>query len=316
MNKADAAAGPLVSLVVTSYNHAEYLDQRMRSLLAQTYPNIEINVIDDASPDASAEVLDKYKDYPNVRITVLDKNQGYAHATNLGVRLSKGEFVMIAECDDFNDPTHVAVLLEKMLAHPTVGVAFCRSKMVDGNGVVWGDDFVYREQAFKKMCAGGALIEKKMIQKFFLISCVIPNMSAALLKKKYFNLAGGLSPKYRACADWDFWCRIARQCDFYYVAAPLNNFRTHAASVRSTSGIQLPLLEIITLLYGYFSGAALTISERFKFRVNIGIIWSSYASEGFLPWAKSFFVIWRHTLQYEKLSLVYLLFGFLKKIIP
>ncbi len=76
----------LVSLVVTSYNHAEFLPQRMESLMAQTYPNTEIIVVDDGSTDSSREYLLKYKDHPKVRLFFPDMNKGFVYASNYGVR--------------------------------------------------------------------------------------------------------------------------------------------------------------------------------------------------------------------------------------
>jgi glycosyltransferase involved in cell wall biosynthesis len=309
---ADKTKG-LVSVIVTSYNHAEYLDHRMQSLLAQTYENMEIIVVDDCSTDGSAAVLQGYKQYPHINIVILDKNDGYANACNLGVGLCNGEYIMFAECDDYNEPTHIAVLMASLTAYNNVGVAYCRSNMVDQNGNKAGDDFRYREKSFRIRCLEDTVISKEEMQKYLLIHCVIPNMSAALLRKNLFYFAGGLSSAYRACADWDFWCRVAQCCDFYYVATPLNNFRTHSTTVRSTFGIKLQVSEMFSLLYSAYSHTKLTPAERLKFKLNIGFIWANYINYSPVNWIKSFSSIWRNSLQYEKTSIVYLLFGFVKK---
>ena len=74
-------------------------------------------------------------------------------------------------------------------------------------------------------------------------------MSAALIRRKFFDMAGGFSSKYRLCADWDFWCRISACCDFYYVTEALNNFRSHGTTLRSLLGIPLTVIEIMEILY-------------------------------------------------------------------
>jgi glycosyltransferase involved in cell wall biosynthesis len=303
----------LVSVIVTSYNHAEYLDQRMQSLLKQTYTNIEIIVVDDCSTDQSAAVLEGYKQYPSVKIIVLDKNGGYANACNLGVSLCNGEFIMFAECDDFNEPTHIAVLMNGLSAGENIGVAYCRSNMVDQNGKKSGDDFRFREKSFKTRCLVDTVILKEEMQKYFLIHCVIPNMSAALLRKKYYYLAGGLSSAYQACADWDFWCRVAQCCDFYYVTKPLNNFRTHSTTVRSTFGIKLQVSEMFDLLYRAFIHVQLNYSEQFKFRMNLGFTWANFITYSPVNWIRSFPAIWLKSIQYEKLSILYLFLGLVRK---
>lgn len=304
----------LISVIVTSYNHAEYLDQRMESLLRQTYPDLEIIVVDDCSTDNSLAVLEKYKKDPRVRIIALTANGGYARASNLGVTLSRGEYVMLAECDDYNEPSHIAVLHDMLAADDRAGIAYCRSRLVDGSGRTLGNDFLTREKAFKALCAGNAFIPKRAMQRFLLIACVIPNMSAALIRKSCFNRVKGLSPDYKACADWDFWCRCSLEGDFYYAAACLNNFRTHAASVRSTSGIEQPLTEIMDILFAAGKRIDLSGWERFRFRLNIGYIWASYAPGRWPAWRKSFPAIWRRALNHDRMGGFFLLLGAMKNI--
>ncbi len=308
-----ADTNDLISVVVTSYNHAEYLDQRMQSLLAQTYRNLEIIVVDDCSKDNSREVLAKYAGRDRVRIVALEKNGGYANASNLGVSLSRGDFIMFAECDDFDEPTHIEVLHAAMAGRDNIGVSYCRSNLVDSGGKVFSDDFQPREQAFKELCEQDALIPSRMMQRFFLISCVIPNMSAALIRKKYFSLAGGLSPDYRVCADWEFWCRMSQVCDFYYVASCLNNFRHHTTTVRSVSGIRSTLVEMIALLYTASRRVDLSLGEKFRVRFNIAFIWASFETKSPLIWLKNFPFIWLASLKYDKLSLFYLVLVFFKR---
>lgn len=306
-------AKPLVSIVVTSYNHAEYLDERMQSLLSQTYDNIEINVVDDCSTDKSPEVLAIYQSNPKTHITYLQENGGYAKACNIGVDLSRGDYIMFAECDDFSETEQVEILMKKMLQNPDVGVVFSRSNMVDANGFIYGSDFDCREKSFRKYCSKDVLIPQNMMQKFLLISCVIPNMSAAIIRRKYFDFAGGFDSRYKACADWDFWCRISNLCDFYYVAKPLNNFRSHQTTVRNTSGIQTSTLEIFDILYNSFSRMKLTSSEKLKFKLAIGAIWGSQYKQNSLNWRRSFFPVWVSSFKYDYFIILYLLMWITKR---
>jgi len=303
----------LVSVIVTSYNHAEYLDQRMESLLNQTFERIEIIVIDDCSTDGSINVLEKYKKYPHIQIVALKENSGYANACNTGVSLCNGDYIMFAECDDYDEPEHIEKLVKYLDGVDNIGVAFCRSKMVDSRGIIYGTDFQYREKSFKAQCTQNTLLAKKVIQNYFLISCVIPNMSAALIRKKYFNRISGLSPLFRACADWDFWCRIAEHCDFFYIRSPLNYFRTHPTTVRSTFGIALPMSEIFSLLYNAFSNLQLSFSERLRFRINVGFLWANYLTSNPVQWIRDFIPIWRHSIKYDRASIIYFLLGSGKK---
>ena len=286
----------------------------MESLIKQTYDNTEIIVIDDCSTDRSAEVLAKYQKYSQVHITLLKENGGYAKAGNLGVDLGRGNYVMFAECDDFSEPEHVEILMEKILKNSSVGVVYCRSNMVDGNGLIYGTDFQYREKLFQAFCSKDILIPQKMIQKFFLISCVVPNMSAAIIKKEYLTMVSGFNPIYKACSDWDFWCRIAEHCDFYYVSTPLNNFRNHPTTVRNTTRVREQSLEIFSILYDNFSKVKLTYIENMKFKLAIGSIWGMQISSNFTEWIKSFYYVWRHSLRYDNFIVFYLIFWIAKEV--
>ena len=306
----------LVSIIVTSYNHAEYLDQRMESLLNQTYARIEIIVIDDCSTDGSLKVLEKYKKYTNIKVIAKEKNSGYADTGNMGVRLSNGEYIMFAECDDFSEPTHVEVLMERMLLNRSAGVCYCRSNMVDANGATYGSDFEIREKSFQKFCYKDVLIPQTMMQSFLLIACVVPNMSAAIIKNKYFYLVGGFDPKFKACADWDFWCRISRYCDFFYVSVALNNFRNHPTTVRNNAGIERQVLETYDILYKTYSELDITMKESLRFRCTIGMVWAAHVFPCPMNWAKSFFNVWRKSMRYDRFICFYLLVALPKMAYP
>jgi len=313
MAEAVVSANPLVSIVVTSYNHAEYLDERMQSLLSQTYDNIEIKVVDDCSTDDSAEVLAQYQGNPKVHITLLRENGGYAKACNIGVGLSRGDYIMFAECDDFSEPSQIEALMGKMLQNPSVCVAYSRSNMVDAKGIIYGSDFDYREKLFRKFCSKDVLIPQRMMQNYFLISCVIPNMSAAIIRRKYFDLADGFDSRYKACADWAFWCRIAEYGDFFYIAKPLNNFRSHPATVRNTSGIKASTLEIFDILYNSYSRMKLTYPEKLKFKLAIGAVWGCQYKQNSLNWLTGFFSVWFSSFKYDYFVLFYLLMWIAKR---
>ncbi|MCP4176490.1 MAG: glycosyltransferase, partial [bacterium] len=175
----------------------------------QDYEPVEIIVVDDCSSDYSMEVLKKYESYSHVKIIDLKKNNGYANACNIGVDSSSGKYIMFAECDDYNEPDHISILVELFKKSDNIGVVYSKSHIVDSCGNIIGDDFQFRDKEFKAYCKHSALIPKEKMQLFLLNSCVIPNMSAALFKREYFENIAGISSKYKACADWDLWCRIS-----------------------------------------------------------------------------------------------------------
>jgi glycosyltransferase involved in cell wall biosynthesis len=273
----------LVSVVVASYNHAEYLTQRMESLIGQTYRDIEILVIDDCSPDNSVEVLRRFESHPKVKLLIREKNGGWVTVSNQGVEMATGEFVIFANCDDDCDPHMIERLVGAMNANPTAGIAFCRSLLVDGDGHILGDDFAIREQSFRARCLAGTLLTQKEMSRFLLHSCVIPNLSAALIRKECFSTVGKLSPNYRVCSDWDLFFRIVTRYDVAYIAEPLNKFRQHDTTIRSVTKGRVTYEEFFRLLLGQIRFLDLTFFERCHFRTRVMYLWGAHLFSQ--PWA-------------------------------
>lgn len=263
-----------VSLVVASYNHAGFLNRRMDSLVGQTYADIEILVIDDKSPDHSVEILRRYETYPKVRLILREQNDGWVTVSNQGVDMSSGEFVLFANCDDDCDPRMVERLVDALQRHPSAGIAFCRSLMVDEDDRVLGDDFTIRESAFRKRCAEDTLLSGAEASRFLLHSCVIPNLSAALFRRECFAEVGKLSAEYRVCCDWDLFFRVAARYDIAYVAEPLNRFRQHKKTIRSVTKDKVVFEEYFRLLLGRIRVLDLSLFERMKFRTHVMYLWA------------------------------------------
>ncbi|HEX9141705.1 MAG TPA: glycosyltransferase family 2 protein, partial [Gaiellaceae bacterium] len=92
---------PRVSFVVASYNYARYLGQAVDSILAQTFADLEVIVIDDCSRDDSRAVLARYANEPRVRVVQHERNRGHLATYNEGIGLARGEFVGLFDADDF-----------------------------------------------------------------------------------------------------------------------------------------------------------------------------------------------------------------------
>jgi glycosyltransferase involved in cell wall biosynthesis len=264
----------LVSVVVASYNHAEYLTQRMDSLLAQTYRNIEILVIEDVSTDGSLEVLRRYANEPLVSIIVRERNGGWVKVSNQGISLARGEFVLFANCDDACEPQLIASLVAAMEANPSAGIVYCRSLLVDERDSVIGDDFSAREPAFRRVCGADRLIRGAEMSRFLLNSCVIPNLSAALFRANCLLEIGEFSSAYRVCSDWDLFFRVAARFDVAYVSTPLNRFRQHPTTIRSITKERDVNDEYLRLLLGYVGRLGLSFFERCRYRTHIMYLWA------------------------------------------
>ena len=300
----------LISIVVTSYNHAAYLPQRMESLLAQTYPEIEIIVVDDGSTDGSQEYLTQYMNHLKISLFFLETNRGYVHSSNFGVSKAKGNYVIFAECDDFSHPDQISALFHAITLKNNIGVAFSESNLVDENGKILSNNSLIKRSVFKDYCQKDILIPGLEFQKIMLINNLIPNMSAAMFKKSSFNKIGGLSEQYNLSADFDFWIRMAEVTDFYHLELPLNNFRHHSDTVRNHWGKSVQLMEMIDLIGHLKKKINQTLKEKIELKMHLGNLWCYYAIHDFRPFVKTFMPVLKNTFGKEPLLLLFLLINF------
>jgi glycosyltransferase involved in cell wall biosynthesis len=283
----------------------------MDSLLAQTYENLEILVIDDCSTDKSVEILRRYEGHPKVRLVVRETNGGWVVVSNQGVDMSRGEFVIFANCDDDCKPRMIERLVTGMAGHSTAGISFCRSLLIDENDKVLTDDFTVREAAFRERCASDTLIEGREMVHFLLYSCVIPNLSAALFRRSAFSRVGMLSSDYRVCCDWDLFFRIVKQYDVFYVAEPLNLFRQHETTIRSSTKERIIYEEIFRLLLGELRAQRMTTTARMRFRTRIMFFWAEHIIGRSTAGLKNIKYHLGRIVEYDATALLFLIPGLL-----
>jgi glycosyltransferase involved in cell wall biosynthesis len=312
----DKLSQPLVSIVFTSYNHQEYLRQALDSLVNQTYTNTEIIIIDDFSTDGSQEILREYEHYGNINLKLQTQNSGsYVKASNFGASFAKGDYILFAQCDDFAEENQIEVLLKAFDSNPSAGVVFSKSNLVDERGETFADDFYGREKSFKTAVKENGLIKGDIMKKFLSFSCVIPNLSAALIKHDLFKEINGLSDQYLVVADWEFWLDLTEKTDFYYVSQPLNYFRQHATTIRSSIKMKTQIVEIYKMFYNHISKNELTSTQNHKLQVGAGSVWFSFFVENKKTWAQCFTTVYPEIKKIEKNGLYYLFLGAKKHVL-
>lgn len=127
---------PLVSFAIPSYNHEKYIGEMLESCIAQTYPNIEVIVVDDASADNSRQVIEDYAHrYPDIiRAEFNATNLGQALTARNAVRLTRGEYIAGIGSDDVSLPHRIAAGMDILLANPALGAVFSKAEIIDEAG--------------------------------------------------------------------------------------------------------------------------------------------------------------------------------------
>ena len=115
-----------VSVIVPSYNHAQYLEARIESILNQEFEDFEVILLDDLSPDHSAEILERYRNHPKVSHCIInEKNSGSTFFQwNKGIQLAKGELIWIAESDDIAAPKFLEELVQSFEKNKNLNTDF------------------------------------------------------------------------------------------------------------------------------------------------------------------------------------------------
>lgn len=239
-----------ISVVMTSYNHKEYIGLAIESIINQTFTDFELIIVDDNSNDGSQDVIRKYEKLDKRIVAIYrDENFGnYVLSTNYAASFAKTDYLIFAQCDDFADKDQLKNLWEIKQKNPKCKVIYSCSNLIDKNGCYLGNDFSCRSVDFKNYCKESTVLPKDMAHKLLVHSCIIPNLSAALVEKALFIKMNGLSTDFKVLADWDFWLRSSLVTDFYYIKEPLNNFRQHDTTIRSSIKIEKQLDELYLMM--------------------------------------------------------------------
>lgn len=220
-----SAASPLVSVIVPNYNHTRFLRQRIDSVLNQTWSALEVVLLDDASTDDSRSVIESYRTDPRVTIHYNAHNSGCVFKQwNKGLALAQGEFVWIAESDDYADPRFLETLVARLQDRPGASLAFCQSYNVDDARAYLDLALWYRERA-PQWESDRVIPGLEAITRHFVFQNVIPNTSAVVFRRQSARLAGPADENFKLSGDWVFWVNLLRHGDLIYVAAPLNYYR-------------------------------------------------------------------------------------------
>jgi glycosyltransferase involved in cell wall biosynthesis len=234
-----------VSAIVPNYNHSAYLKKRLDSIFLQQYRDFEVIILDDCSKDNSRQMIETYRHFPNTRIVLNQENSGSAFAQwKKGIDLAQGEFIWIAESDDFAAPEFLERLVAKMDVYPAVGLAYCQSWLIDlsdqiiCNSTCWTDDL--DPQRWQQDFVNNGIDE---IKNFLLQKNCIPNASAVLFRKSLIKDIGYPDPSFKLCGDWLYWMKVLAISDIAFVAQPLNYWRQNSSNSRADSPGTLEWLE-------------------------------------------------------------------------
>jgi len=281
-----------VSVITPSYNQAEYLEETIRSVLDQTYPDIEYIIIDGGSTDASVDIIRKYEN--RLKYWVSEPDAGQADAINKGFALASGEYLCWLNSDDVLFPDAISTVIGFLREHPEVGFAY--GDILHGftpeTGLPW---------------RGRAITHADMLTTF---EIPVPQQGS-IWKRSVLETVGTLNPQWQVVLDREFFLRIAESCVMAYVPVTLGFFRQHPKS--KSVALQTRWLRELPVMYEEYFGrhdlpeAIFSLRGRALAMMNIqccvlalktsqysqslSFLWRAFASDPSFPFGKGAYVM-------------------------
>lgn len=215
----------MVSVCIPMYNAQDFIEECLYSVIAQTYKDIEIVVIDNCSTDNSLEIVKKVSD-DRIRIIQNDENIGLVGNWNACLKHATGEFVNILCADDVWEKNNLEEKVKIMEQYSNVGAVFSASKVIDENGKV---RLKRRPLKRSKLLKGTEFAPWAFSKK----NC-FGEPSNILFRKNAVDVVGEYKCGIISVLDWEYNLRLCEISDIYYIDKYLDNFRISTSSTTGT----------------------------------------------------------------------------------
>lgn len=229
-----------VSVVIPTYNRSAYLAEAIASVLAQTFQDFEIVIVDDGSTDDTAQMVKALAE-PRIRYLEQD-HRGVSAALNIGWRAARGDFIARLDSDDLWLPTLLQELVTRLEEDKTRGAAYARARGMNAQG-----ELLTQLVGTSERFPGETL--KSLVYGDFV------SPMAVVIRRSALDEVGGYDESLIGNEDWDVWIRIARHYGIAYVAKILALYRFHAQNLTRTNSDRMERLmqDRVRVLDKFFS---------------------------------------------------------------
>lgn len=201
----------LITVYITNYNYGNYIDQCVKSILDQTYKNIEIVIIDDGSNDNSKENLEKYEKNKKIKI-IYQKNKGLNITNNIAIKVSTGRFIIRVDADDWLRRDAISSLYKEIKKDNKIAIVFSNYFEVNSNGQIQSE---YKRYNFDKV---------KILDKPAHGACT-------LIDKKKLLMVGGYNENLNCQDGYDIWFKFISKYKIKHINKSLFFYRQHSKSL-------------------------------------------------------------------------------------
>jgi len=218
---------PSVSIVIATYNRAQFLVETIRSILNQQLRNFELIVVDDGSTDDTERLLAEYRSQLRY---LYQENRGPSAARNLGVRCANADWISIQDSDDLCAPNHLETLYGYVKDHPECAMVFANGNYLGGRE--HNRETIIPRTKSQQLAKSGVKLED-----FFEKS--ILRLQAALISKKAYDAIGGHDESLRICMDLDLGFRLLMNFPVAYLDSVVFSYRRHAGNIGRNEELRL-----------------------------------------------------------------------------
>lgn len=197
LNSLEAVDSELVSVIIPTYDRAIYLGDSIRSVLAQTYSNLELIVVDDGSTDDTEAIVGEFQD-PRLRY-VRQPNRGRSNARNHALSLASGKFITFLDSDDLYLPDKIRLQVNYLKTHPATGMVYTCAHCIDEQGEMLSHQY--------QASVSGLIYES--IAFFTPVTITLPTV---MTYREVLDKVGNFDEKMHRFEDTDMWRRISKYC--------------------------------------------------------------------------------------------------------
>lgn len=221
---------PTISVIIPSFNHEAFVGAAVESVLASTFDDLELIVIDDGSTDGSRKVLESYRDDPRILLH-FQENRGAHAALNRGLDAARGEVAFILDSDDVFEPERIAVLRERLQSNPGAALAASWIRVVDAAGAELGVKEAWHTLPPWEPPGPGSRISDLGDPGLALLETNWISTTSNLAFPMSLVRAHGLRfSDLRYAHDWDFILSACRFGVVELVEEPLLRYRVHGSN--------------------------------------------------------------------------------------
>jgi glycosyltransferase involved in cell wall biosynthesis len=259
----------LVTVVIPTYNRRAWIAECLDSVLAQTYKDVEIVVVDDRSTDETVEWLGCQPKYNDITLHSQEKNGGASIARNTAIGLSRGELITFIDSDDVLLPDHVGTAVEAFQRYPDLGLFCCDSRMIDADGNLILDGKTWHQNLSEIKHVEVETGFRSLADVFSYSNC-FPGFT---LRREVFEELGGFDQSIFPADDYDLALRVASsRFKVFYLHEPLCLRREHDGQCSGIFNSVKTQVQLINALERSYANNSDQLQDRSKVKKRMAEI--------------------------------------------